>query len=99
MTSGTIGCAQHPFAKNETNAVKFAVNNVDQISIEMAQGKGEYLLGFARSMGCSDAVFGNFSNMTQKNFDKISTGNGFELFDSVKNQVKSNPTLARSCQV
>lgn len=43
MTSGTMGCDQHQIAKNDKDPAKFAYNNLDSLSIEMAQGQGEYL--------------------------------------------------------
>lgn len=99
MTSGTIGCSQHDFAKNEENAARYAVNNSEALSIEMAQGQGEILAGFARTMGCSDAVIPAFGQTMQENYGAVAGQQGIELFKSVKSRILSNAVLAASCGV
>src|SRR3954471_20570420 len=42
MTSGTIGCDQHGFAKNDQKAIEFVAANYEPLMVEMAQGNGEY---------------------------------------------------------
>ena len=98
MTSGTIGCAKHDFAKKDQAAVIFASANFEPLMMEMAQGQGEYLTGFARTMGCSDAAVGEFSRAMQKNFNQVSSSkNSAELFYSAKEQINNNQALAALC--
>src|SRR5689334_13977730 len=52
MTSGTSGCAKHPLAEKDTPAATFIVSNYDPLLLDMSTGRGEYLEGLARAMGC-----------------------------------------------
>lgn len=101
MTSGTIGCEQHAFAKNELPAATYVFNNYEPLTIEMAQGSGEYLAAFARTMGCNDSVHSEFGRTMQQNFGAImGTENttAVEMFHNVKSAVKANPVLASGCR-
>jgi hypothetical protein len=100
MTTGTLGCSKHPFAKRDQQGVVYALTNYDSLNIEMAEGHGEYLEGLARSMGCNDAAFGEFSHVTQTNYRTISEGgkaNAVKMFLNIKKQIKQNPALATNC--
>ncbi|NBV50384.1 DUF3015 domain-containing protein [bacterium] len=100
MTSGTMGCDQHSIAKKDMDAAKFAFNNQESLSIEMAQGQGEYLAGFAKTLGCEDQVQADFAKMTQENYANI-VGEGqsaLSLLHNVKAQIKKHPVLAESCR-
>lgn len=100
MTSGTLGCDKHDIAKNDMEAAKYAYNNQEPLSIEMAQGEGEYLAGFAKTLGCDDSVQGDFAKMTQENYENIvAEGQSpLALLKNVKAQIKANPALAGSCR-
>lgn len=100
MTSGTMGCDKHEIAKNDMDAAKFAYNNQEPLSIEMAQGEGEYLAGFAKTLGCEDSVQGDFAKMTQENYETIVTEDqsALSLLKNVKAQIKKHPVLSESCR-
>ena len=70
MTSGTSGCEQHGFAKNEMEAVKFAYLNKDSLTQEIAEGQGEYLAGLAHAINCREEV-ATFSRVAQENYAAI----------------------------
>ncbi len=99
MSSGTLDCEQHSFAKNEQPAVIFAATNQESLAIEMAAGRGEYLDAFARTMGCDGASVSEFGRHAQKNFSVIAAParNGSELYLNAKKSIESNPALA-SCR-
>ena len=100
MTSGTMGCDQHQLAKNDVDAARYAFNNQEPLSIEMAQGEGEYLAAFAKTLGCDDSVQGEFAKMTQENYAAIAGNNAsaIEMLQNVKAQVKKNAALSQSCR-
>lgn len=101
MTSGTIGCDQLSLAKEDTNAAVYAFNNFDSIKIEMAEGQGEYLQGFAKTMGCNEAAYGAFGEMTQQNYRAIigtENTSSTQMFKNVKSQIKQNPVLSSNCK-
>jgi hypothetical protein len=102
MTSGTIGCDQHPIAKNEVDAAVYAHNNYESLSVEMAQGQGEYVSGLAKVMGCDDAVVPAFGEMTQKNYKQIMSSDknsALDMYDNVKTQIKNDAVLSAGCNV
>jgi len=102
MTSGTLGCDSHPIAKNETEAAKYAYNNYDSLSSEMAEGRGEFVVGLAKAMGCNDSVVPAFGTMTQKNYKEIigsEKSNALDMYENVKIQIKNDPSLASNCSV
>lgn len=100
MTSGTSGCAQHPLVKkSDQQAVIFASTNLEPLRIEMAEGQGEYLQAFARTMGCSDSSLSRFSTEAQRHYKTIFNGiqNGTELLINVRKQIQADPQLALDC--
>lgn len=99
MTSGTSGCARHGLAKKDVEAYKFAIANFENLSIEMAQGQGEYLQAFARTLGCSDSATATFGTMSQKNYKALfhGTSSGADLLINVQQQIRSSQELTGSC--
>jgi hypothetical protein len=100
MTFGTSGCARHDLVMNDKKEIHYAESNYNNLVVEMAQGGGEHLRGFAAVLGCDPASYEAFSSMTQSNYLRIfstdgSTPNG--LINQVKAQMKNDPSLAFSC--
>ena len=100
MTSGTMGCEKHDIAKNDMDAAKFAFNNQEPLTIEMAQGQGEYLAGFAKTLGCDDTAQPEFAKMAQNQYGEIVKDgqSPLGLLKNVKAQMKKNPVLSVSCR-
>jgi len=101
MTTGTIGCDKHSFAKNEREAVTYAYNNYDQLQMEMAEGQGEFLHAFAQSLGCEEAVYNDFAQMTQSHYSTLVTesASALDMYENVKGQIKQDDLLAANCGV
>jgi hypothetical protein len=98
MTSGTWGCEQHEFAKRDQEAAIYASSNMQPLSVEMAEGRGEFLQGFARTLGCDGSAMGAFGQMTQKNYETLSGARtGAELLQSVKQGIAQDPVLSAGC--
>ncbi len=51
--------------------VYYAEANFDRLKIEMAQGNGEYLNGFALVMGCNETTAPQFKNYLQTNYETL----------------------------
>lgn len=97
MTSGTIGCEKHEIAKNEIDAAKFATVNFDALTIEMAQGEGEYINGLAAVMGCS-ANAADLGKLARDNYKTISEQtSGIEMYKSVRTLIRKDSKLSASC--
>jgi hypothetical protein len=100
MTSGTSGCAKHDIVKNDENAVMFAVNNYNSIVVEMAEGRGEFLNGFAQALGCKDVSYAGFSALTQAHYQQIldqAAHDGVGLYRAVRTQLEASPTMIGQC--
>jgi hypothetical protein len=100
MTTGTLGCAQHPLSKRDVDGARYAYNNFDVLSIEMAEGQGEFLTSFARTLGCDDASLEAFSHMTQSHYRSIMNegkATRVEMFDNIKTEMKNDPVLSARC--
>lgn len=100
MTSGTSGCAQHSIVKNDEKAVEYAVNNYDSIVVEMAEGRGEFLQGFAQALGCSDAASTKFGTFTQSHYQQILNSgaqDGIDLYRAVRTELESSSDLSNQC--
>lgn len=98
MTSGTMGCARHSIGKKEEPAVRYVVENYQPLTMQLAEGRGEYLDGFARTMGCSSTS--DFGRVMQHDFRSITDGgkaDPFEMYDRVKARIKSDQLLSAQC--
>ena len=97
MSSGTLGCQKHDFAENEKTAVDFAAANVDSLSVEMAEGGGEFVAGLADAMGCPAA---KFSEATQSNYSVIfSADTGVGVYRNIKEVIRNDASLSSSCTI
>lgn len=94
MTSGTIGCDQHKFAKNEAPAVKYTVANHDVLAMELASGHGEYVEGLAQVMGCNSTEA--FAAKAKENFSQIVTteGNGVNMYQNIRRLIQQDASLS-----
>ena len=90
MTSGTLGCDRHSIVKKNMELIHFANANIENLSIEMAQGNGQFVEGFAKTMGCQDV--NEFTSVMKANYSSIVTEgvNGKELLENVKSQAIAN---------
>lgn len=89
MTSGTIGCDQIPFAKNEQEAATFVASNYQTLKSELAVGHGEYVSAMIESFGCASGQVPAISAKIQKNYGSVvaPTENATQLFNNLKQQV------------
>lgn len=100
MTSGTIGCKQMPLSEKDEIPAKFAYNNFSALTIEMAEGQGEFLRGFAETLGCEDAAYPEFAKMTQTHYRTImddGKASSLEMFQRVKGELGQDPLLSAGC--
>ena len=100
MTMGTSGCAKHSIVKNEAQGIHFAEASLNQLSIEMARGNGDYVTGFASVFGCQDSrAFGSMMQAKYESLLPSEQTSGVERCNNVKSEIKKNATLASSCTV
>lgn len=81
MSSGTIGCDQHTFAKKEMPALEYVASNYDTLLLEMSTGSGETLAALSLTMGCGS----DFSAATKTNFGMLVESKGaVDLYSRLK---------------
>jgi hypothetical protein len=88
MTTGTIGCDQHSFAKNELPALNFVASNQDAIMIDIAAGGGENLAALAQTMGCSDSAA--FARKAQASYGSLVNVSSNQFYRNVKSLAVAN---------
>jgi hypothetical protein len=100
ITSGTSGCSQHSIVKRDMAPVYYAEANIEELKVEMAQGKGEYVSIFADALGCPETLKPEFSKMTKEKYETIfpkSDVSPIQMLDNVKKMMKEAPALSGRC--
>lgn len=99
ITSGTAGCKPDSQVNLDRKKEVFVASNFELLSEDMSQGKGEYLAGYAKLFGCSDATVDGFSRMTQIHYEEIFTADGAatDVIRQTQQILASNPTVLESC--
>lgn len=92
MTSGTIGCDQHTFAKNEMPAVNYVATNQDAIMIDIAAGGGENLAALAQAMGCANSA--GLVSQAQANYSSLMNVSSDQFYRNVKSMA-----VAQGCAI
>ncbi len=102
ITSGTSGCKSENFVMREKAAHYFAEVNKDDLTREMAQGRGEKLAALASIYGCEGEAGASFAVMTQESYAKIvptPLTTADEMVTNIGDELKSNMKLAKDCQM
>lgn len=86
MTFGTSGCSKHSIVKNESEQQYFVEANLEQLTLDMARGEGEYLRTFAAVMGC-EGSYSEFSSAVQNGYSKIVSEDASSVLNNVKREI------------
>lgn len=101
ISSETLGCTKDGVVKSEKRREVFASVNLQQLSKEMAQGRGEFLNGFAALSGCRDqAARDAFARFAQSRYEKLFTNENTDataLLKHVDSEMASDPMLSKAC--
>lgn len=94
MTSGSLNCQKHSIVKADKIQMFYTEANFENLVAEMAQGQGDFLIGYASTFGCKNKS--DFSKLLQKNYKEIVTpdSNPSSLLAATKNIIH---TSALSC--
>lgn len=71
LTSGTGGCDATVVVSNEYQRKIFVASNMDSLSQDMAQGRGDHLDALASLLSISEADKPGFYSLTQANLPQI----------------------------
>ncbi len=103
ITSGTSGCSSSGLVQNDKEMEYFVEVNHDDLSREMAQGKGEKLNTLAALNGCATPeAQAAFAEMTQQSFAKIvpsAETKAPEMVQNLKGQVAADNEVMKLCKV
>lgn len=101
MTSGTSGCSQHSIVQNDRAGEHFAEANFHNLLVEMAEGRGEHVEGFAAVLGCESGAQAAFNRMSQENYPAIFPTDEVgptQMLRNVRGLIERDPTLRGQCR-
>ena len=101
ITFGTSNCSASGIVMTEKQIQYFVEANQEDISREMAQGRGEKLSTLALLNGCADETSQKaFSSFAQKSYSEIlpsASVSSTELVSNLKTQMGKNSELSQMC--
>lgn len=97
ISTGTLGCTNDGLVKNEEKVNVFADANLESLSQEMAQGRGEHLASLAALMGVPADQQVAFFSLTQEKYTSIfktEQTTSTEMLVSLNSEMSAHPVLA-----
>lgn len=99
ISSGTSGCTNDGKIMAEHKATVFAATNFENLSQEMAQGRGEHLASLATLLGVSANHQGEFFSMTQNQYTALireGEASPVEMVKVINDAIAKHPVLAQA---
>jgi hypothetical protein len=99
ISSGTSGCTNDGQVWASERANVFTAMNFDNLSQDMAQGKGEHLASLASLMGIPDGQHAAFFALTQERYTaflQAGETSSVALVKALNDAVAKNPVLAQA---
>ena len=97
QTSGILGCDTSQQVNNDKQKELFIASNIDSLSVDMAQGKGEHLSILASLMGIARADQETFFELTQEKYASIFSSTDTDahmMLTALNTQMAGKPELA-----
>ena len=99
ITSGTSNCKTGDEMAVILEQEEFVAYNLGTLSKEIAQGSGDTLAAYSKTLGCSDAVYGDFSGLLKNKYQDIFSAPGaMAVLDATKTQMQQQPVLQKNCK-
>ena len=99
MSTGTMGCDTTQTVKREEEREVFVAQNIDNLSVDMAQGQGDYLASLAKIMGIEGQDKDVFYRLTQEQYSNIiNTNTAHEMLAQIDSAMVSDGSLAKYIQ-
>ena len=98
ISSGTSGCTNDGQIMAERKVIVFAAINFENLSQEMAQGRGEHLASFATLMGVPAEHQAEFFSMTQEKYTSLvqsGEASPVALVKALHDAMSGHPVLAK----
>ena len=96
MTTGTMGCDTSKTVQNEQQRETFVADNMDNLSVDMAKGQGEYLAALEQIMGVEAQDTPAFYRVTQEQYASIITaGSAHDMLASIDGALVGDQSLSK----
>jgi hypothetical protein len=100
ITTGTSECVEDGKVAMMKAQEQFVLNNLRDLSKEMAQGEGETLRAFSQTFDCEEAAYGQFASTLKGSYRKVFAAPGaMAMLDAVRGEIASDEVLRTSCKV
>ena len=99
ISTGTSGCTNDGKIMGDSKTIMFAEMNFDNLSQEMAQGRGEHLGSLATLMGIPGEHHASFFAMTQERYTslvKAGEASPVAMVKALNEAVAGHPVLAKA---
>lgn len=101
ISSGILGCDTSQQVNNDQQKEKFVASNINNLSVDMAQGEGEHLATLASLMGVAEGDQAKFFELTQKSYSSIFSTPKTDanmMLSALNHEMTLNPDLAAYVQ-
>ncbi|TGK21959.1 DUF3015 domain-containing protein [Leptospira fluminis] len=101
ISTGSLNCTTDGLVKNEKAQEIFIAQNFQFLESEMSAGKGERLSTLSHLLGCPTETIPQFGALTKSNYSRLfgKETTPSSLLAAVKNEIKDDELLARSCGI
>jgi hypothetical protein len=100
ISSGTSGCDSNAVIMTDRQQEEFVSANLDELSQQMAVGRGEHLALLAAIMGCDATTTHDFGAMTQVRYEVLFPHvelEARELLQTLRHEIAVEPALRARC--
>lgn len=102
ISSGTSGCNSDAVVEREKTQEAFVANAMDNLSVEMAQGGGQYVDTMANLMGCPGEAREQFSRFGQARYETLFRTPGMDAkawLVGLRAEMSQDAVLNQKCAV
>ncbi|MBF0239495.1 MAG: DUF3015 family protein [SAR324 cluster bacterium] len=96
ITTGTLGCTNEGFVKNEEKARMFVASNFDSLKTDIAQGQGEFLSTLAQIIEVPASQQQEFYSFTQSHYTQLfqsAQTSPQEMISQLSSQLRTHQSL------
>ena len=100
ITMGTSDCTNDGILKREHEQSEFVAWNLENLSRDIARGRGSHVAALAGLMGCRPALYPDFARLAQANYERlfpVQERRADDLLVELKREMASDPVLSAGC--
>lgn len=101
ITTGTSGCSNSGIVAVPQEELFYANVNFEELSVEMASGRGETVSGLAHTMGCQSADVPLFLETSKANYHEVYSSPSItplEMMINLRKRLQNHPRLSSGCR-